>query len=86
MTRTWIATALNFFLPGSGYLVLGQKRVLSLFWLAGALGLTAVELNLQSDDSDLYWPMFAAVFVMNIAFAADAHLTGRRLAAESTAA
>ena len=48
MPRTLLATALNFFLPVAGYLVLGHKVVLSLAWLVGVIGLTYVELGIQT--------------------------------------
>lgn len=82
MTRIWIATLANFFLPGAGYLVLGEKVPLALAWLLGVLGLTYVETAVQTAAPELYLPMFASVFVMNTAFAADAWALGRaRLAA-----
>jgi hypothetical protein len=82
MTRTWIATVLNFFLPGAGYLVLGHRVPLALGWLAGVIGLTYVETSIQTAAPAYYWPMFVSVLVMNTAFAADAFLVGRaRLAA-----
>lgn len=77
MTRVWIATVLNFFFPGAGYLVLGHKVPLALAWLVGVLGLTYVELSIQTAAPAYYWPMFASVFVMNTAFAADAFMVGR---------
>lgn len=80
MTRTWIATALNFFLPGAGYLLLGHKVPLALMWLAGMVGLTWVELSIQTAAPGYYWPMFASVFVLNTAFAADAFAVGRATA------
>lgn len=77
MTRVYIATALNFFLPGVGNLVLGQRLLPGLLWLLGVVGLTFVELSLQGEGSALYWPMFASVFAMNTGFAIDAFTTGR---------
>ena len=70
-----IATLLNFFFPGAGYLLAAKtqaKRVLGVPWLLGIIGLTYVELSLQALDPSLYWTMFASVFVMNTAFAIDA--------------
>ena len=72
-------TALNFFFPGSGYFVVSQdavKKLLGVPWLMGVLGLTYVELSLQPLDQNLYWTMFASVFVMNTAFAIDAWREG----------
>lgn len=77
MTRTYIATALNFFFPGAGYLLLGHKPMLAVAWLVGVLGLTYVETSVQTAAPHLYMPMFASVFVMNIAFAVDAFQLGR---------
>jgi len=77
MTRTYIATALNFFFPGAGYLLLGHRVVLSVMWLVGVLGLTYVETSVKTAAPDLYMPMFASVFLMNTAFAVDAFLVGK---------
>ena len=92
MTRTWMATLLNFFLPGAGYLLLGHKVPLALAWLAGVFGLTYVEqfhsfggATLQTADPTAFAVLFAAVFVMNTAFAVDAFLVGRAKAAHPPA-
>ena len=77
MTRTYIATLLNFFFPGAGYLLLGHKVPLALAWLVGVIGLTYVEFGIQTAAPAYYWPMFAAVFLMNTAFAADAYQVGK---------
>ena len=77
MTRTYIATALNFFFPGLGYLVLGHKAVLGVMWLLGVIGLTTVETSIKTAAPDYYLPMFVSVFVMNTAFAIDAFQVGR---------
>lgn len=77
MTRTYIATLLNFFFPGAGYLLLGHKVPLAVAWLVGVLGLTYVETSIQTAAPDYYWPMFASVFLMNIAFAVDAFQVGK---------
>lgn len=66
-----VCTMLNFFFPGAGYLLAGQKRLLALMWLVGVIGLTYVELSLKEPLPQLYWTMFASVFVMNTAFAID---------------
>ncbi len=68
----YLATAANFFFPGLGYLMLRHKIVQSLGWLAGVIGLTVVELQLQEPMPTLYWTMFASVLVMNTMFAVDA--------------
>ncbi len=77
MTRIWIATAANFFFPGAGYLILGEKIPLAIAWLVGVLGLTYVELGVQVAAPAYYLPMFASVFILNIAFAVDAFQTGK---------
>jgi hypothetical protein len=77
MTRTLIATAANFFLPGAGYLVLGHKIPLAIAWIAALVGLTYVELSVKVAAPDLYLPMFVSVLVMNTAFAVDAWQVGR---------
>ncbi len=72
-------TALNFFFPGSGYLLVSKdktKKAYSILWLIGVIGLTYVELSIQPLNESLYWTMFASVFVMNIAFAIDAWREG----------
>ena len=73
MSKVWIPTIANFFLPGAGYLILGVKRVLSLLWLPGFVALTIVEFGIQDSEPNLYWLMFAAVLVINSAFAVDAY-------------
>ncbi|MBI2898007.1 MAG: hypothetical protein HYY06_30925 [Deltaproteobacteria bacterium] len=88
--RRWIATAANFFFPGLGYLIAGQKRPLALGWLIGAIGLTYVELSLQAPMPRLYWTMFVSVFIMNLAFAVDVYRSfaapaSARVLAEKTA-
>ncbi len=82
MARTIIATIANFFFPGLGYLINWRRRLLGCFFLLGAIGLTVVETSLKTAAPELYWPMFAAVFVMNTAFAIDAFREGRTLAKE----
>lgn len=77
MTKTWIATLLNFFLPGAGYLLLAHKVPLAIAWLFGVIGLTYVELGVQTAAPTYYWPMFASVLVMNTAFAVDAFRVGK---------
>lgn len=78
MFKVWLATILNFFFPGAGYLVLGHRVGLSLMWLAGVIGLTWVELTIQAAMPTAYMVMFASVLVMNTAFAIDAHQVGLR--------
>ena len=54
-----------------------MKTLLALAWLAGVIGLTYVEFGIQTAAPGYYWPMFASVFVMNIAFAVDAYRVGK---------
>jgi hypothetical protein len=68
----WAALA-NFFFPGAGYLIAGVKRDIAFLWLAGAITLTYVEFGIRESEPTLYWVMFVAVFVMNIAFAIDVY-------------
>ena len=68
----WAAVA-NFFFPGAGYLIAGLKRDIAWLWLAGVVTLTFVEFGIRESEPTLYWVMFAAVFVMNIAFAIDVY-------------
>lgn len=77
MTRIWIATVLQFFFPGAGWLVIGQKRLLGVGWLVGVLGLTYVETSIQTAAPDYYLPMFVSVLLMNTMFAIDVFQTGR---------
>ena len=74
--RKWIATGLNFFFPGLGYLVLGHKKVQSVLWLAGVIGLTYVELGIKEPVPSLYTAIFVSVLILNTAFAYDAYLVG----------
>jgi hypothetical protein len=86
MTRTYLATALNFFFPGAGYLLLGHKVPLAIAWLVGVCGLTFVEFGIQVAAPSYYWPMFASVFLMNVAFAVDAYQVGSARARGAAAA
>lgn len=69
--KVWAAVVANFFFPGAGWLILGQRVPSAVPWLAGVVGLTFVELSLQAEGSPLYWPMFASVFALNTGFAID---------------
>jgi hypothetical protein len=76
-----VAAALNWVLPGAGYLYNGEKPLyVSLPMLAGAIGLTYVEQvhdfgdgNLQATDSTAFFAMFGAVMALNTALAVDAY-------------
>ncbi len=69
--KKWTATIANFFLPGLGYLIAGKRGLLAFAWLIGVIGLTYVEFGIQQPLPELYWVMFASVFLMNTAFAID---------------
>jgi len=78
-----IAALLNFFLPGTGHLLLGHKVPLAFMWLLGVIGLTYVEQihvydkgNLQAQDGTAFAVMFVSVLIMNTAFAIDAYKVG----------
>jgi hypothetical protein len=72
--KRWIGTIANWFFPGLGYLIVGPsvpKRALGAAWFLSMVGLTYVELSVQTAAPALYWPMFASVMVFNTAFAID---------------
>ena len=75
--RKWIGAIANFFFAGLGYVIFGSgtRRLLGVAWTLGAIGLTYVELSVQTAAPALYWPMFASVFLMNTAFAIDGYRT-----------
>lgn len=75
--KTWVATLLNFFLPGAGYFVLQYKPINSALWLIGVVGLTYVEFGIKESEPTLYKIMFASVLIMNAAFALDAYKIGK---------
>ncbi len=77
--KTWIATLLNWFLPGAGYLVLGIRKLVSVFFILGLVGLTYVEFGIKAPEPELYTLMFASVLVLNTGFAIDAFKEGRKL-------
>lgn len=86
MHKPTIAAIANFFFPGAGYLILGVKRVLAVMWLVGVIALTFVEFGIRESEPTLYGIMFAAVFLMNTAFAIDAYQTGKALEEQPTVA
>jgi hypothetical protein len=77
MFKVWIATIANFFFPGLGWLIIGEKQVAGVLWLAGVIGLTYVELSIQTAAPAYYWPMFLSVLVMNTGFALDVWKAGK---------
>lgn len=79
MQKPTIAAVANFFFPGAGYLYLGIKRGLAVLWLAGVIALTFVEFGIRESEPTLYGVMFAAVLVMNTAFAIDAYRAAKAM-------
>lgn len=75
--RIWIAIGLNFFFPGAGWLLLGQRRLQAICWLFGVIGLTYVETSIQTAAPTYYWCMFGSVLVMNTGFAFDTWIATR---------
>jgi hypothetical protein len=72
--KRWLAMISNFFFPGAGYLLVGpspRRRAIGGAWLVAMIGLTYVELSLQTAVPALYGPMFASVFLFNTALAID---------------
>ncbi len=76
MNKVYLATALNFFFPGLGWLVLGRRPILGAIILVGILGLTYVEFGVQTAAPALYLPMFASVFAINTALAIECYQEG----------
>lgn len=73
MKKPWLAAVLNFFFMGLGTLYVGRRRALGIALTLGAIGLTYVEMNLQTAAPALYPVMFVSVFVMNTFFAYDGY-------------
>lgn len=76
----WVAAITNFFLPGLGYLIAakGTKRIIGIFFLLGAIGLTYVEFGIKEPLPQFYKIMFITVLVMNIGFAVDGYLEAQK--------
>ncbi len=85
MWKAYLAALFNFFFPGLGYFFARARRMLAPAFLIGAAGLTYVELSIKEPLPQLYWIMFASVFVMNIAFAVDAYRVTAREQREAAA-
>lgn len=77
MTKVWIATILNFFFPGAGWIVLGRRPALGALTVLGFIGLTYVETSLKAAAPDLYMPMFGSVMAINLALAIDCFQDGK---------
>ncbi len=86
MNNAPLAALANFFLPGAGYLLAGIKQTLAVAWLIGVIGLTYVEFGIRESEPRLYAIMFASVFIMNAAFAADVYRSVRDRRTEPTPA
>lgn len=71
MKRPWLAALLNFFFMGPGTLYVGERKLFGAALTLGAIALTWVELNVQTQAPSLYPVMFGTVFVMNTFFALD---------------
>lgn len=78
MKKPWLAALLNFFFMGPGTLYVGKRKVFGAALTAGAIALTYVELQLQDANPLLHHIMFAAVFLMNTAFAVDGYREARQ--------
>jgi hypothetical protein len=71
MSRRVLSTALNFFLPGLGWLVAGRRIPQSIAWIAGFSALTYVEFGIQVAAPSYYPVMFGAVLLINAVIAHD---------------
>ena len=71
----------NWFLPGLGYIILGERILQSVLFIIGLVGLTWVEFGVKEAAPSLYLPMVFSVLVMNTGFAIDAWLLGKGEAA-----
>ena len=69
--KVWLAALLNFFFMGAGTLYLGHRKALGLALTLGAIGLTYVELQLQTLEPRLWAAMFGAIFLTNTFLAVD---------------
>ena len=82
MTKVWIASVLNWFFPGLGWIILGRSVPLAVPILLGMIGLTWVETSVKTAAPGLYWPMFGCVLLINTALAIECWQWG---AAKATA-
>jgi len=79
MKNPWIAAILNFFFAGPGYIYNGRRSMLGIALTIGALILTYVELQLQTEAPSLFPLMFGAVFLINTFLAVDAYQEAKML-------
>ena len=73
MKNKWLATVLNFFLPGLGTAYIGKRLWVGVFMTLGALLLAYVEFNLKEAAPELYNYSFAGFLLLAIGTAMDAY-------------
>lgn len=84
MKKPWLAAILNFFFMGAGYIYNGKRSMTGILWTLAAGGLTYVEFGIQEPLPELYFIMFASVFVANTAFAIDGYQEAKAINASSS--
>jgi hypothetical protein len=81
MKKSSLSAVLNFFFIGGGYLYNGKRMLLGSLLTIAAIGLTYVENfyvfadgnNLQAQEPNAFYIMFASVLIMNTGLAIDAY-------------
>lgn len=73
MKNPIISAVLNFFFMGLGTLYNGRRKLTGIGLTIAAIVLTYVEFSIQPLSSNLYWTMFAAIFVANTVLAIDGY-------------
>ena len=74
MTKNvYIASLLNFFLLGPGYIYQGKRILVGILLTIGAIISTYVELQLKAEGSSLYWYMFVGFFLLALATTIDVY-------------
>ena len=76
MMKVYVATGVNWILPGLGWIILGRRPALGAGMILGAIGLTYVEFGIQVAAPSYYAPMFASVLLINTMLAIDCYLDG----------
>ncbi|MFQ5614744.1 MAG: hypothetical protein ACE5H9_21700 [Anaerolineae bacterium] len=79
MKKPWLSAILNFFLAGPGTFYNGRRKPLGVALTLAAIGLTYVELNVQTLDTTLWGVMFVSVFLMNTFLAIDGYQEARAI-------
>lgn len=79
MKNPIISAVLNFFFMGLGTLYNGRRKLTGIGLTLAAIVLTYVEFGIQPLDSNLYWLMFAAVFVANTVLAIDGYQEAKQI-------